>query len=264
MTGVPPWLRWLRKPPYGSIHHYQLFWCELHGYNWVQDFDSPYLCRLIQTMIWTILSSLGCAKTAAHPFSKPTCKWGSPIGLWTTLSYLHSQIAYTESIKPKKHQSIKQHKHTHTTKSGCWFSLITQKKKSIEDRHSSYGLNIKPSTKKSINWLERSIIYERAVARYKTPSKSIRKINAWNPLLTTESGWLKTCQTKTFPPSQISVVQPCNATVKVTVSGPVNGPWARASEVDVDLGRFGHGGARSQQKSNFANGNNKPLTFIAK
>lgn len=62
---------------------------------------------------WTILSSLGCAKTAAHPFSKPTCKWGSPIGLWTTLSYLHSQIAYTESIKPKKHQSIKQHKHTH-------------------------------------------------------------------------------------------------------------------------------------------------------
>ena len=113
MTGVPPWLRWLRKPPYGSIHHYQLFWCELHGYNWVQDFDSPYLCRLIQTMIWTILSSLGCAKTAAHPFSKPTCKWGSPIGLWTTLSYLHSQIAYTESIKPKKHQSIKQHKHTH-------------------------------------------------------------------------------------------------------------------------------------------------------
>ena len=85
----------------------------------------------------------------------------------------------------KKHQSIKQTQ-THTTKSGCWFSLITQKKKSIEDRHSSYGLNIKPSTKKSINWLDK-VCYERVVARYKTPSKSIRKktheIHYWKWLI---------------------------------------------------------------------------------
>ena len=115
---------------------------------------------------WTILSSLGCAKTAAHPFSKPTCKWGSPIGLWTTLSTFIPKLLTRNPLNQKKINPLNNtNAHTHTTKSGCWFSLITQKKKSIEDRHSSYGLNIKPSTKKSINWLERSIIYERAVAR---------------------------------------------------------------------------------------------------
>ena len=59
----------------------------------------------------------------------------------------------------------------------------------------------------------------------------------------TQSGWVKSYQDKTFPPSHLSVVPPCNATAKVTVSGPVNGPLttAIASEVDVDLGWFGQG-----------------------